>query len=301
MGMEDATRDEKSVKLGYVAVSILVFLIYLCPVYADYFVNSPLGRTLDAYGGVVKVSSTDIYDLILYYGLEKRQFYVAAPEMFGAVGVYGGVPITEDIVSKVNKVAEAGKVKDIKGANAYSAASELMRQKFPTSTQVIVARGDIGADSLAAMSYANLLGVPLILTEPNSLRQEAQETMSKLFARGAVVIGREAAISDGVFAKLPGAVRIGGKDRYETAVLVAEKVMEKRAAVVETIIITDGEALDPNAVLFMLKYNAPVVYTRGSEIPASTGNFLKKYKFKRVIIVGSSAAASEIENLVKGR
>jgi putative cell wall-binding protein len=176
------------------------------------------------------------------------------------------------------------KVKRLDGS-IYDIISEYVLQIYPLgSKEVIIARGDLAADSIASVAYAQARGLPIILVEPNEIPPVIQSTLNQLGVQKAVVLGGSTAVSNEVVGNLPESVRIAGLHRYETAVKIAEALISIKE--VDTIVITDGENIDTTSVMVAVYFNAPILYSKGTELTPETRTFLEKNEFKRIVFVG---------------
>jgi len=97
---------------------------------------------------------------------------------------------------------------------------------------VIVATGRNWPDALGGAALAGVLDAPILLTEPGILPGDVALEIDRLKATRVIVLGGEAAVSSSVADQLlarPAVVqvdRLGGGNRYETAHMIAERVVE---------------------------------------------------------------------------
>lgn len=116
-------------------------------------------------------------------------------------------------------------------------------------------------DSLAAGGPAAGRSEPVLLTRPTALPDAVRAELARLGVRTTYVLGSTGAVSAAVAAQVPGAVRLGGADRYATALVVArtfatpgevELVSGQQAHVVDglpagvagrSVLLTDGTTL----------------------------------------------------------
>ena len=199
---------------------------------------------------------------------------------------------------KLNQILYPHKLSEVDG-DIYSLAALKAREKFSSgSNTVILARGDNEVDSLAASSYAKILNLPILLTEPDLLPPASAQAIAALGAESVVVAGGPEAVSTGVEELLPSALRVGGSDRYETAVLFAEALLSESKS--DVVVVTDGLSPEATSLIVAYYYNAPIVYVRGDAVPDVTEEFLADHKFKIVVTVGVSDRAGERLNDLVG-
>lgn len=122
---------------------------------------------------------------------------------------------------------------EIAGANRYLTAIQISQDAFPDGADaVVIATGEKCPDALGGSALAGVLDAPILLTTRSSLLPEVAEEIKRLGAKDVYVLGGVQALSDGVSGDLAellggtGVHRIGGSDRYRTAELVAQEVID---------------------------------------------------------------------------
>jgi hypothetical protein len=207
--------------------------------------------------------------------LESKQFCRmerGVASVFAVTGdITGEYPAPENDVSGVLKEP----VVDIGGDTYETSASEVLKA-WKSSDTVVIARGDLEVDSMAAIAYAKAMGVPILLTRPQELPSDTLEAVNSLGTTNFVIIGGEKAVGSAVEGKLAGlgrVERIAGETRDETAVEVAKALGD-----VDTIIIADGERPSQDAAIIAAGYDAPVLYVTGDVVPQGTKDFVKAHK-----------------------
>jgi hypothetical protein len=266
----------------------------------------------------IAVTKATIAELVNKLNFFYNDFYVAPPELAGVLASLDYMPTAAEYAEDVEDVIYAsldylpttteqaeglrliiGRLAPV--VNTYEKASELALKKYTRSSKVIIARGDIGVDSMAATMYARTMNVPILLVDPGELPEVTEAALEKLGTKQVIIVGGPVAVSRSVEALLPSPERIWGQDRFETAVKLAEALMEKRE--VDTLVITDGWSPDVHAVMVASRYKAPILYVSGDELPEVTKKFLEKHKLnkiRRVITIGVSEKAAEaVEEVMK--
>lgn len=121
---------------------------------------------------------------------------------------------------------------DVAGADRYATAVAASNLGFPNGAEhVVIVSGENWPDAVTASSLAGRLNGPLLLTRRGALPQAVVAELRRLGASDAVIIGGEAAISASVGQELEallgadGVSRIAGSDRYDTARMVARRVV----------------------------------------------------------------------------
>jgi hypothetical protein len=186
-------------------------------------------------------------------------------------GKTGDYPMPETDVSGV--LTEP--VVDMSGDIYQRSVNEVLKA-WGSSDTVVIARGDIEVDSMAAIAYAKSKDVPILLTKPGELPSETLDAIKDLNADNFIIIGGEMAVGSTVEAELKsmGSVRrIIGRDRYETAVEVAKALVDP-----DTIVIADGERPSIDAAIIAAGYGAPVLYVTSTVVPQGTKDFVNAHK-----------------------
>lgn len=248
----------------------------------------------------IEINTTTTRDLIRQFYYEGKDFAVAPGETLGALAALDIMPARSGLLEAIEKVGY-GQIYQLEG-DPTGIVADRVTEKYITAKKVVIARGDTdyphhGVDPLAAVAYARALDVPILLTMPGELPTKVSDALESLNTESSVIIGGEAAVSTNVEDQLPSPTRIGGEDRYETSVKVAEALMEETS--VDTVVVTNGKSPDHMAAMVAAKYGAPVIYVKGDEIPESVNAFLEENSFERTVLMGvPSGAESKLEELI---
>jgi len=114
-------------------------------------------------------------------------------------------------------------------------------------------------DALAATPLASSHFAPLLLTKKDSLPVGFADELKRLGAKDVILVGGTGAISEKVQNQIKGLgikiERISGKNRYETAVKIAEKVgMEEALFVTTGANFADSLSISPSAVRYPIEW-----------------------------------------------
>lgn len=184
-------------------------------------------------------------------------------------------------------------VRRIGGANRYETATKLSQAYFNSDVDTVyIATGLNYPDALAGVPAAALDGSPILLVSdsvPASVKRELQ----RLEPSKIVVLGGPVAVSDNVVEALEAiagvpVVRLGGANRYGTAVKVSQYAFE---GPVDTVFLASGtdfiDALIAGPVAHRL--GGPVLLT-GSSLSRSVYNEIKRLRPDRIVVVGSGGS-----------
>ncbi len=113
-------------------------------------------------------------------------------------------------------------VERITGGNRYETSANIAKylqdnHKLLTK-KAVIAYAQNFPDALAISSWAAQNGVPILLSETNSLPAATSEALTTLQVTDTIITGGTGVISAQVESKLPDPTRYGGNNRYETAV-----------------------------------------------------------------------------------
>jgi len=178
----------------------------------------------------------------------------------------------------------------IGGENRYE-TSALIADYVGVQEKAVLAYGENFPDALAIAPYASVNGYPILLTSKDNTPDVVEKRLKGVDET--IVVGGTAVISDDVVKSLPGASRIAGVDRYETAVKIAENSRMSG----EGIYLATGLDFQYALVgsLLAAKDNSPMILTRGNSISSRTVDLIKRNDtFK---LIGGITITIELKNL----
>lgn len=185
----------------------------------------------------------------------------------------------------------------IEGEDRFETAVEISKAGWESSEYVIIANGLSFPDALAGGPLAYRYDAPILLTRTTKLAERTLEEIERLSASKAVVLGGTVAISQDVVDQLEAkgltVERIGGKDRFATAALIAEKIPSKQAVLANGMDFPDALAVAPYAA----RNGIPILLTRTASIPEPTA-FALEGKTDTVIVGGYGVVDKKVEENV---
>ncbi|MEY9862738.1 hypothetical protein ABH935_008386 [Catenulispora sp. GAS73] len=170
----------------------------------------------------------------------------------------------------------------------------------PKATVAVIARSDGFADALAGNALAAEKHGPLLLTNGGSLDPRVSQELGRVLPQGSTVyvLGGVNAVSQQTADQLHtdgySVVRIGGIDRWGTAVGIAEAI----SSTPHTVMIATGtnfpDALAAGAAAAQDPAGGVVVLTADGTMPAETANYLHGLDTSKVTVysVGGQATAA---------
>ncbi|OXS58531.1 hypothetical protein B1B00_14215 [Bacillus sp. DSM 27956] len=198
-------------------------------------------------------------------------------------------PVVEDRIVQ----EEAPEVARLTGDTRYETAVEISKQGWENADTVILARGDSFPDALAGAPLAYKHDAPILLTEQGTLNKAAKAEITRLGAKNVIILGGKGAVSNYVKYQLEGmglnVERIGGDDRWETAVNIAASL----GGSPEKAVVANGKNF-PDA-LAIASYAAskgyPILLTDKDMLPAETTKALKG--IDSTIVVGGEGVVGK--------
>jgi putative cell wall-binding protein len=117
------------------------------------------------------------------------------------------------------------------GIDKYATAAAIANSGWKQSDYAILAYGENYPDALSAAPLASKYDAPILLTKSNSLPEVTKQALINLQVKKIFIIGGTGVIANSIESELESMGikennlnRIAGKDRYETAILVARQI-----------------------------------------------------------------------------
>ena len=189
-------------------------------------------------------------------------------------------------------------VSRLDGADRLATAVDISQADFgdDEAGAVVLARADNYPDALAATPLAGARRGPLLLTFPDSLDSRVENEVRRVLPPGGTVhlAGGPVAIGSGVETRLRAdgfnVVRHSGRNRFETATLLAEQISQPAIAFLATGL-NFPDALPAGAAA--IGEHGVVLLTADSSMPPETVAYLNARPGLRRFAVGGQAAAAD--------
>lgn len=210
------------------------------------------------------------------------------------------------------------------GSNRFETAVSVAKEQYPNGLtgNVIIARADDFADCLTANGLAYVYDAPILLTATNEL---SKETAAYLEAQNdkinnVIVMGLTNAIDGQVSKKLESigrVVRVGGDNRFETAISAADMIYnglmgDAETAPLNPTVVRETDRADmgtfflangwnfPDALIASVpaaRYGYPILLTDKAPLTKVTRDYLSAQKqagyAKRVVVFGGEDVIAE--------
>lgn len=187
----------------------------------------------------------------------------------------------------------------VAGGDRIATAAALARTAFagrPVPTALVV-RADAYPDALSAAALAGAVDGPVLLTDTDRLPPATSAVLDELGVGETLVLGGSGAVGPQVEAALAESHtvrRLAGRDRYDTAALVAETTVA-RAGPVQRVIVASGATFADALAAGPLAASAvePVLLTLPDALPAATADVVRRLRPVEVLVVGGAASIAE--------
>ncbi|NWQ41923.1 S8 family serine peptidase [Bacillus sp. EB106-08-02-XG196] len=191
------------------------------------------------------------------------------------------------------------RIKDIQrvsGKNRFELAVNISKAGWQESSHTVVLTNYISfADALASSPLAFKENAPILLTHKDFLTSETKEEIQRLKPQKVIVIGGPGSISESVIDSVSSlgiatVERIGGKDRFEVAYHIAQRMGATNTAIIANgLNFPDALAIAPyaarNGYIFIL--------TTKDSIPNNIKRILQEKGIQHTIVVGGEGSVSE--------
>ena len=180
----------------------------------------------------------------------------------------------------------------------------------PHEDSLIIASSDLEVDSIAAISYAKAMNVPILLVHKDwipHVTELAIYDVLRFGRRDIILVGGPEAVSEIVEKKLSDIAevrRIYGKTRIETSIALAKEAY-KDPTKVRAIIVTDYENPVIDAALLSYMLDAPLLYVRSSGLSPVVKEYITNHKETmfgptKIVLMGvDSKVAFEINEVLE--
>ena len=176
------------------------------------------------------------------------------------------------------------------GKNRYLTNLAVLKEADLTNEELLVAFGGNYADALSSSA----VGKPIFLVAGNGLTADQKAFLATLKSTTATIIGGTGAVSTGIEGELKKTfktvTRLGGKNRYETSVLVAERYFDNppTIAVAYGLNYPDGLCGGPLA----MTYHCPLILTVSNNFAAAK-EYAKKIKATNTVTFGGPSLITD--------
>lgn len=192
-----------------------------------------------------------------------------------------------------SKVSAQETTKRLGGQNRYQTAVAISNEGWKQSSYAILATGQNFPDAIVVAPLAMKYDAPILLTEKSSLNEDTKKELLRLGTQNVFIVGGQGVITATVESQIKAlnikVTRIAGKDRYETAVKVAEMMGN-----INEVMLATGENF-PDALSVApaaAKMGIPILLIQPKKIPECAIKYLNSKPITKAYIVGDESIAS---------
>lgn len=193
--------------------------------------------------------------------------------------ILGGELSIRPSVETQLKNATGVDVTRVAGRSRYDANVSAVRRHFTQANHVVIASGEMYADALYGVSYANTIDAPVVLTNTNRLEASSVDLLGDLNVQSATIIGGPITVTTQVESQLDqlGITynRIAGRNRYIGSAEVAVASYQNPT----DLVIASGEVFSDALVSAPLaqKLDAPILLVRANRMESVVGNYIRDH------------------------
>lgn len=184
----------------------------------------------------------------------------------------------------------------IEGSDRYKTSIEISKSKWEDGSckVALLTTGENYPDALSAAPLAKKFDAPILLTNKYLLTSDTENELYRLGVKTVYIIGGTGVVSSYVEGQLKSmniaAIRLGGADRYETSIKIAEQLSTpKQLAVTTGDDFSDALSIAPFAAL----ENMPIILVPKEYVPECVKNYLSSINIDKTYIVGGTDIISD--------
>lgn len=195
----------------------------------------------------------------------------------------------------------------LSGADRYLTSDAIVKAGWPTGAETAILASGFNANRVDALTVAPLAkakNAPVILVNPRELSVKAivskitdLNTKIVYIANGTGVFSVE--VEEGLKAAGITTVRLGGANRYETALNIAKKLGSSTSVVVASG--DDAHLVDSLSIAPIAAAKGMPIFLSGSSLDADTSAYIKVLGAKTTYVIGEADTVSEaIASMLSG-
>jgi minor extracellular protease Epr len=177
---------------------------------------------------------------------------------------------------------------------------EIAREAFPQGADnVIIVNEKDSPGILLAITLSARYNAPVLLSNSSELTSEAQALLSFSGTKNIYIIGGQGVITASLEQELKqygDIIRLGGRDRFETALNVAKHtIMKNQVAIVDY---ADNTHLLTSAA-YAARNACPLLLSAKNKIDNNALKMIRTYSVPKVITIGSTDLSESFDNIEK--
>lgn len=243
-------------------------------------------------------------EIVQQVELNRKYPEIKGSMYFSAKDIINSTSLQNDLKKLYPKVEETApenvKVEKLEGDTRYETAVEISKKGWANgSDTVVLVNGYSIVDGITSTPLATTNEAPTLLVEKDRVATSTTNELKRLNPKHVILIGGENSIGskvEGVIKNLGSDItidRVGGSDRYETSLLISEKVAEKND--VNKVYVTSGIG-EADSLSIASKAGAekqPIVLASKDDISRGIYDWIKEKEVKDAYFIGGTASLSD--------
>lgn len=194
------------------------------------------------------------------------------------------------LLTFAQSVSAASLTQRLYGRDRYETAIAISKSGWEKAEYVVLATGGDFPDALCAAPLAKKYNAPILLVQKDSLGSLVESELNRLGVKKAFLVGGQGVISVNVENRLRSMgiepIRLGGKDRYETSIMIAQNLDPSDKLIIATgSDFADALSISPIAA----NQNIPILLTDKNNLPDSVKQYIGKLNISKTYLVGGTS------------
>ncbi len=243
-------------------------------------------------------------EIVQQVELNRKYPEIKGSMYFSAKDIINSTSLQNDLKKLYPKDEETApenvKVEKLEGDTRHETAVEISKKGWANgSDTVVLVNGYSIVDGITSTPLATTNEAPTLLVEKDRVATSTTNELKRLNPKHVILIGGENSIGskvEGVIKNLGSDItidRVGGSDRYETSLLISEKVAEKND--VNKVYVTSGIG-EADSLSIASKAGAekqPIVLASKDDISSGIYDWIKEKEVKDAYFIGGTASLSD--------
>ncbi|WP_419742066.1 family 10 glycosylhydrolase [Paraclostridium dentum] len=238
--------------------------------------------------------------IIQQVNLNRQYSNIKGSMYFSAKDIISNKKLQEDLKTLYIKDSENKEIKTLAGETRFETATAISKEGWKDgANKVILVNGYSMIDGIAATPLASLYDCPILLTNRNDVPKSTMDEIKRLNPSEVVLIGTDDVTGDNLINILKGNIsnlsvnRIGGIDRYETALLIAKEIAKYKP--IENIYLANGfkEADALSVASHAGEEVQPIILTDTYKMEDEVYNWIKSKGIKNAYFIGDEEVVGD--------
>lgn len=238
--------------------------------------------------------------IIQQVNLNRQYTNIKGSMYFSAQDIMSNKKLQEDLKTLYVNESTNKEIKTLAGETRFETATAISKEGWKDgANKVILVNGFSMIDGIAATPLASLYDCPILLTNRNDIPSSTMNEIKRLNPSEVVLIGTDDVTGDNLINILKGSIqklnvnRIGGIDRYETALLIAKEISKYKN--IENIYVANGfkEADALSVASHAGEEIQPIILTDTYKMEDGVYNWLKSKGVKNAYFIGDDEVVGD--------